>query len=119
MAGGRIFAGIFKEPLDLSDSHSRAGVVITVAGALLLIFFLKSPFEGIPWSDRFEYSASLDYCGPYQPYVVRKSHGEICESLRSQDRSLDNRDHCFLPGCGAVCPVDLAKKKHLTTNRRE
>ncbi len=50
MAGGSIFAGIFKEPLDLSDSHSRTGIVITVAGALLLIFFLKSPFEGILWS---------------------------------------------------------------------
>ncbi len=50
MAGGSIFAGISGEPLDLSDSHSRAGVLITIAGAILVIFFLRNPFEGILWS---------------------------------------------------------------------
>ncbi len=50
MAGGSIFAGIFGEPLDLSDSHSRAGVIMTVAGALLIIFFLENPFSAILWS---------------------------------------------------------------------
>lgn len=50
MAGGSIFAGIFREPFDPSDSHSRAGVAITILGALLIIFFLQSPFQGILWS---------------------------------------------------------------------
>ena len=50
MAGGSIFAGIFGEPLDFSDSHSRVGVIVTVAGALIVMLFLKSPFEAILWS---------------------------------------------------------------------
>ncbi|HUO77862.1 MAG TPA: Nramp family divalent metal transporter [Thermodesulfovibrionales bacterium] len=50
MAGGSIFAGIFREPFDPSDSHSRTGVIITILGALFLIAFLKNPFQGILWS---------------------------------------------------------------------
>jgi manganese transport protein len=50
MAGGSIFAGIFMEPFDLKDSHSRMGVIITILGALIVIFFLKDPFQGIIWS---------------------------------------------------------------------
>ena len=50
MAGGSIFAGIFREPFDPSDSHSRTGVAITILGGLLVIFFLQNPFQGILWS---------------------------------------------------------------------
>lgn len=50
MAGGSIFAGIFQEPLDLSDSHSRIGAVITLSGAVVVLFFLKDPFQGLIWS---------------------------------------------------------------------
>jgi manganese transport protein len=50
MAGGSIFAGIFREPLDFTDNHSRVGLLITIVGALLAIFFLKNPFQGILWS---------------------------------------------------------------------
>ncbi len=50
MAGGSIYAGIFQEPLDLKDNHSRTGIFITLAGALGVIFFLKDPFQGILWS---------------------------------------------------------------------
>jgi manganese transport protein len=50
MAGGSIFAGMFMEPFDLNDSHSRIGVVITLTGALLAVFLLSDPFRGIIWS---------------------------------------------------------------------
>ena len=50
MAGGSIFAGIFQEPFDPSDSHSRIGVAITMLGALLFISFVRDPFQGILWS---------------------------------------------------------------------
>lgn len=50
MAGGSVFAGIFHEPLDMSDSHSRAGLAITLFGALALILALSDPFIGILWS---------------------------------------------------------------------
>jgi manganese transport protein len=47
MAGGSIFAGFFGEPFDIKDNHSRLGVIISLAGALLLIFFIKNPFQGL------------------------------------------------------------------------
>jgi manganese transport protein len=50
MAGGSIFAGIFGEPFDMADSHSRMGIIITFSGALLICFFLEDPFQGIIWS---------------------------------------------------------------------
>ncbi len=50
MAGGTIFAGIFKKPFVLSDPRARQGVFLTMGGALLTIFFLKNPFQGLIWS---------------------------------------------------------------------
>ncbi len=50
MAGGSIFAGIFGEPFDLADSHSRTGTLVTLLGGLLLVFLLRDPFRGIIWS---------------------------------------------------------------------
>ncbi len=50
MAGGCIFAGMFREPIDLSDSHSRAGMILTLCGAFLAISFIRDPFQGLIWS---------------------------------------------------------------------
>jgi manganese transport protein len=50
MAGGCIFAGMFREPVNLSDSHSRAGMILTLGGAFLIIFFIRDPFRGLIWS---------------------------------------------------------------------
>jgi manganese transport protein len=50
MAGGSIFAGIFIEPFDINDPHSRIGLGITLLGALGLIMLLSNPFKGILWS---------------------------------------------------------------------
>ncbi len=50
MAGGSIFAGIFREPFDPSDNHSRTGVLITLAGAVAIVCLLRDPFQGILWS---------------------------------------------------------------------
>lgn len=47
MAGGSIFAGIYSEPLNMKDSHSRLGVCISILAALLLIFFITNPFRGL------------------------------------------------------------------------
>ena len=47
MAGGSIFAGMYQEPFDVSDSHSRMGILITIAGGLLLVFFISDPFQGL------------------------------------------------------------------------
>jgi manganese transport protein len=50
MAGGSVFAGIFIEPFDIDDPHSRIGLLITLIGALASIMLLSDPFKGILWS---------------------------------------------------------------------
>ena len=47
MAGGSIFAGIFSEPYDIKDSHSRMGVAITLVGAAVAILFVGDPLKGL------------------------------------------------------------------------
>jgi len=47
MAGGSIFAGIYGEPLNLKDNHSRLGVFISMLTALLIIFFVSDAFRGL------------------------------------------------------------------------
>ncbi len=53
MAGGSIFAGIFKEPYDIKDHHSWMGVAITYGLSVLIIFFIESPFQGLVYSQMF------------------------------------------------------------------
>lgn len=50
MAGGSIFAGIFGEPYDISDVHTKLGVLITMIPATLIIFLITSPFDGLLYS---------------------------------------------------------------------
>ena len=50
MAGGSIFAGIFGEPYDIHDSHTKLGVGITLIGAAIVIFFITEPFKGLIYS---------------------------------------------------------------------
>ncbi len=46
-AGGSIFAGLFSEPFDIKDNHSRTGVVVSLVLALLIIFLITNPFNGL------------------------------------------------------------------------
>jgi manganese transport protein len=50
MAAGSIFSGIFQEPYDIKDNHSRLGVAISFIAALLLIFVISNPFSGLIYS---------------------------------------------------------------------
>jgi len=50
MAGGSIFAGIFKKPFAMNDRRSRQGVLITLGGGLLAGFLIRNPFQGLIWS---------------------------------------------------------------------
>ena len=50
MAAGSIFAGIYNEPYDIKDSHSRWGVLISLILALLLIMVISNPFMGLIYS---------------------------------------------------------------------
>ncbi len=47
MAGGSIFAGIFNEPYDIKDIHSKIGVAISLVIALIIIFLIGNPFKGL------------------------------------------------------------------------
>jgi len=47
MAGGSIMAGIFREPYNIKDRHSRFGVFLTIGLGCLVILFIKDPFRGL------------------------------------------------------------------------
>jgi len=47
MAAGSIFAGMYKEPYDIKDNHSRLGVGISLVVAYLIILIISNPFNGL------------------------------------------------------------------------
>ncbi len=47
MAAGTIFAGMYREPYDIKDNHSRTGVALSLLAATALIFVISDPFRGL------------------------------------------------------------------------
>lgn len=47
MAAGSIFAGMYKEPYDIKDNHSRIGVALSLLIALGAIMLISNPFQGL------------------------------------------------------------------------
>lgn len=47
MAGGSIFAGLFGEPFDVKDNHSRMGIAISLLVATILIFIIGNPYQAL------------------------------------------------------------------------
>lgn len=47
MAAGSIFAGMYKEPYDIKDNHSRVGVAISLLIAFGIILLITNPFKGL------------------------------------------------------------------------
>ncbi len=50
MAGGSIFAGLFGEEYNINNKNSKIGVLITILAALIIIFFISDPFQGLLYS---------------------------------------------------------------------
>ena len=50
MAAGSIFAGMFGEAYNTKDTYSIVGILISLGAALLIIFFIADPFEGLIYS---------------------------------------------------------------------
>ncbi|MFA6125865.1 MAG: Nramp family divalent metal transporter [Bacteroidales bacterium] len=50
MAAGSIFAGMYKEPYDIKDNHSKLGVIISLVIATVIIFLISNPFNGLIFS---------------------------------------------------------------------
>jgi len=69
MAGGSIVSGIFREPYDIRDNHTKWGVIISLLGALIIIFFIKDPFKGLIMSQVF-LSIQLPFTVGIQVYLT-------------------------------------------------
>ena len=50
MASGSIFAGIFKESYNIKDKHTSLGVILTYFCAVIILFFIDNPFQGLIYS---------------------------------------------------------------------
>ncbi len=50
MAGGTIFAGMFGEPYDIRDRHTKIGVAGILTLAAVVIFLIQDPFKGLVYS---------------------------------------------------------------------
>ena len=69
MAGGSIVSGMYKEPYDVKDSHSRIGILVSLLGALILVFFVENPFKGLILSQVF-LSIQLPFTIAIQIYLT-------------------------------------------------
>ena len=47
MAAGSIFAGMYKEPYDIKDNHTRLGIAISLVIAYIIILLISNPFQGL------------------------------------------------------------------------
>lgn len=47
IAAGSIFAGMYDEPYNIKDIHSRTGVLISLGLGLMIIFLITDPFKGL------------------------------------------------------------------------
>jgi manganese transport protein len=69
MAGGSIVSGMYNEPYDIKDNHSRFGVLLSLIGALIMIFFIGNPFKGLILSQVF-LSIQLPFTIAIQIYLT-------------------------------------------------
>ncbi len=69
MAGGSIVSGMYSEPYDIRDNHTRSGVLISLIGALIVIFFIGDPFKGLILSQVF-LSIQLPFTVVIQIYLT-------------------------------------------------
>jgi manganese transport protein len=81
MAGGSIVSGMYKEPYDVKDNHSRIGIIISLVGALVIIFFVGDPFKGLILSQVF-LSIQLPFTIAIQVYLTssKKVMGKYANS---------------------------------------
>jgi manganese transport protein len=69
MAGGSIVSGMFMEPFNIKDNHTRIGVMISLVGAVIVIFFIGNPFMGLILSQVF-LSMQLPFTVGVQVYLT-------------------------------------------------
>ena len=78
MAGGSIYAGIFSEPYDIKDNHTKTGVLITLVTAAILILFISDPFKGLVlFTDAFKHSITYHCLHADLSDFIEKGHGRV------------------------------------------
>ena len=84
MAGGSIFAGIFSEPYDVKDVHSRMGIAISLVIAYIIILLIGDPFKALIIS-QMVLSVQLPITIFIQIYLTSsaKVMGKYANSLRT------------------------------------
>lgn len=81
MAGASIVSGIYGEPYDISDNHSRIGLLVSILGALVIVFFVGDPFNALIMSQVF-LSIQLPFTVAIQIYLTssKKVMGKYANS---------------------------------------
>ena len=69
IAGGSIFSGMFKEPFNIRDNHTRTGVMISLFAALIIILFVKDTYQALILSQVF-LSIQLPFTVGIQVYLT-------------------------------------------------
>jgi len=82
MAGGSIVSGMFREPYDATDNHSRIGIFVSLIGALAVIFFIRNPYNSLILSQVL-LSIQLPFTVAIQVYLTssKKVMGKYANSL--------------------------------------
>jgi manganese transport protein len=82
IAGGSIFSGIYKEPFNIRDNHTRFGILLSLLGALILIFLIKDSFKALIFSQVF-LSIQLPFTIAIQIYLTssKKVMGKYANKL--------------------------------------
>ncbi|MFZ4724504.1 MAG: Nramp family divalent metal transporter [Paludibacter sp.] len=85
MAAGSIFAGMYKEPYDIKDNHSRMGVAISLLISLGIIMLITNPFQGLIIS-QMVLSIQLPFTIFLQVYLTssKKVMGKYVNSIASK-----------------------------------
>ncbi len=81
MAGGTIVSGMYLEPYNVRDVHTRTGILVSLIGALVAIFFIGDPFRGLILSQVF-LSFQLPFTVAIQIYLTssKKVMGKYANS---------------------------------------
>ena len=100
MAGGSIFAGIYAEPYDISDSHTKTGVLITMISAAAVIFFVTDPLKGLIYSQML-LSVQLPVTIFTQIYLTssKKVMGKYSNSRLDRDCAMGHCGHRYSAEC--------------------
>lgn len=69
LAAGSIFSGIYHEPYDIRDNHSRLGVLISLVLAVVIIWLIRDPFRGLILSQMI-LSMQLPFTIFFQVYLT-------------------------------------------------